>query len=360
MMPNLKTYIIAEAGVNHNGRIDYAEKLIVEASRIGADAIKFQTFQSDEIVHPSAAQAEYQKKNTKGKTQYELLENLELSKEQFRHLKKIADNNNIQFLSTPFDLKSLDFLLNMGLPYIKISSGDLTYGPLLLKAAQCGVKILISTGMATLEEIREALFVLAYGYANPNSLPKSFKEILDFAYNIDWKTLLCEKVTLFHCTSEYPAPYSEINLNVLETYKKEFGLDVGYSDHSLGVIVPMLAVAKGACIIEKHLTLDNKLEGPDHKASLNVDTFAEMVRQIRLTESILGSFKKFPTVSELKNKPLVRRGVYVNSDVKKSEVYQQENLIYLRPATYFTPMQSWDLLGKKAAKNLKRLDAVDE
>ncbi len=257
MMQHPKTYIIAEAGVNHNGSIELAEKLVIQAAAIGADAIKFQTFNADKIVHPQALQAEYQQKNAKSKTQYKLLKKLELSKEQFFHLKKFSDLHRIQFLSTPFDLDSLGFLVEMDVPYIKISSGDITYGPLLLKTAQYNKRIFLSTGMATIAEIKEALFVLAYGYANPDTTPQSFDDIIKFSNAIDWRMLLRDKVTLFHCTSEYPAPFQEINLNVLETFKSEFGLELGYSDHSLGLMVPNLAVAKGARVIEKHFTLDN-------------------------------------------------------------------------------------------------------
>jgi N-acetylneuraminate synthase len=359
MMKNFKTYIIAEAGVNHNGRIDLAEKLIAQAAEIGADAIKFQTFQTDKIVHPTASQAEYQQINSKSKTQYELLKKLELSKEQFIHLKKVADLHHIQFLSTPFDIESLDLLIEMDLPYIKISSGDITYGPLLLKTAQHNKKIFLSTGMATIEEIRAALFVLAYGYANPNVTPKSFNEIFNFVNSIEWKSLLYDKVTLFHCTSAYPVPFDEINLNVLETFKREFGLELGYSDHSLGLMVPNLALAKGARVIEKHVTLDNALEGPDHQASLNIDQFAEMIKQIRLTESILGRFQKLPTASELKNKLLVRRGIYAASKIMEGHAFSQDDLIYLRPAANLSPMQVWDMLGSRATRNCEKLEPVD-
>ncbi|MBP6060434.1 MAG: N-acetylneuraminate synthase [Candidatus Pacebacteria bacterium] len=359
-MHNSKTYIIAEAGVNHNGSIELAEKLIVQAAAIGADAIKFQTFQSNKIVHPKAAQAEYQQKNSKSNTQYELLEKLELSKEQFLHLKKIADLHHIQFLSTPFDLESLDFLVEMDLPYIKISSGDLTYGPLLLKTAQYNKKIFLSTGMATIAEIKEALFVLAYGYANPSTTPQSLDDIIKFSNAIDWKMLLRDKVTLFHCTSEYPAPFQEINLNVLETFKEEFGLELGYSDHSLGLMVPHLAVAKGARVIEKHFTLDNALEGPDHKASLNLEQFSEMIKQIRLTEAILGNDQKGPTVSEIKNKTLVRRGVYITNKMAKNHIFSENDLICLRPISCLSPMKYWDILGTVASRDFEKLDSLDD
>jgi N-acetylneuraminate synthase len=358
MMQNNKTYIIAEAGVNHNGSVKLAEELIIQAAQIGADAIKFQTFQVDKIVHPSASMAEYQKKTCDDGGQYKLLKELELSKHEFIYLKKVADQNNIQFLSTPFDLESLKFLIDLNLPYVKVSSGDLTYGPLLLKIAQSNKKVLVSTGMATIDEIRNALYVLAYGYKNVSSIPKSFNEIVEFCKNCDLKSFLLDKVILFHCTSEYPAPFNEINLNVLDTFKSEFGLSMGYSDHSLGFIVPNLAIAKGAKFIEKHFTLDNDLEGPDHKASLNVEQFAEMINQIRLTESILGSYEKKTTVSEQKNKPLVRRGIYAAQKISKNQVISENDICCLRPASGSSSIQFWDMIGTVSAQDHEKLDSL--
>ena len=357
-MQNSKTYIIAEAGVNHNGCVKLAEELIIRAAEIGADAIKFQTFQTDKIVHPKTPQAEYQKKDSKSSNQHDLLKKLELSVEDFVYLKKVADQNNIQFLSTPFDIESLNFLNQLNVEYIKVSSGDLTFGPLLLKIAQNNKKALISTGMATIDEIRNALSVLAYGYKNVSSIPGSFNEIIEFCKGIDLKSFLFDKVVLFHCTSEYPAPFDEINLNVLETFKNEFGLSVGYSDHSLGFAVPNLAVAKGAQFIEKHFTLDNDFEGPDHKASLNVEDFEEMIKQIRFTESILGSFEKRTTASEQKNKLLVRRGIYAAQEISKNQLISEDDVICLRPASSFSPMQFWDVLETAAVKNYDKLDAL--
>ncbi len=357
-MQNNKTYIIAEAGVNHNGRVKLAEELIIQAAEIGADAIKFQTFQTDKIVHPKTPQAEYQKKDSKSSNQYDLLKKLELSAEDFVYLKKVADQNNIQFLSTPFDIENLNFLTQLNVEYIKVSSGDLTFGPLLLKIAQNNKKALISTGMATIDEIRNALSVLAYGYKNVSSIPGSFNEIVEFCKNIDLKSFLFDKVVLFHCTSEYPAPFDEINLNVLETFKKEFGLNIGYSDHSIGTVVPTLAVAKGAKFIEKHFTLDNDLEGPDHKASLNVEQFAEMIKQIRLTELILGSYEKKTTASEQKNKPLVRRGIYAAQKISKNQLISGNDLICLRPISGSSPMQFWDMIGTASTQNHEKLDSL--
>lgn len=359
-MYNNKTYIIAEAGVNHNGSMEMAEKLISNAAKIGADAVKFQTFQPHKIVHPKAPQAQYQKETSGSETQFQLLEKLELSREQFIHLKKIADDCGIQFLSTPFDMQSLDFLLELNLPYIKVSSGDLTYGPLLLKIAQNKKKIFLSTGMSTLNEIKDSLNIIAYGYMNPDLMPSSFAEIKKFSEKTNMQEVLSEYVTIFHCTSEYPAPFNEINLNVLETFKNEFRLQLGYSDHSLGVTVPCLAVAKGAKFIEKHFTLDNQLEGPDHKASLDVNQFSEMIKKIRETEEILGNFDKNPTISELKNKPIVRRGVYIAHSIEKDYVLSEKDLVCLRPESKYSPMHMWDILGKKALRAFEILEEYDD
>ncbi len=345
MMQMNKTFIIAEAGVNHNGDMQLAKELIYQAAKIGADAIKFQTFSADKIVHPNTPKAEYQKKEKPNENQYELLKRLELSPAAHYELKDIADKNNIQFLSTPFDLDSLEFLIGLDLPYIKISSGDLTFGPLLLKAAQNNKKVLISTGMATLDEITAALYVLAYGYQNPKAEPKSYQEIKEFSQCLNLREVLYEQVVLFHCTSEYPAPLDEINLNVLETFKKQFGLKLGYSDHSTGILVPALAVAKGASVIEKHFTIDNALEGPDHQASLNVTQFSEMIKQIRLTETILGSDEKKPTMAELKNKAIVRKGVYAATKMAKGEIINKNNLSFLRPESKLSPMDAWNIIN---------------
>ncbi len=358
MMQNNKVYIIAEAGVNHNGDVELAKKLIINAATIGADAIKFQTFQTEKTVHPLTPKAKYQQKTNDFDNQYKLLKKLELSKGDFIYLKEIADQFNIQFLSTPFDIESLKFLIDLDVPYIKVSSGDLTYGPLLLKIAQSNKKVFVSTGMASIEEIWDALYVLAYGYSNPLTTPKSFMEIIEFSKIIDLKSVLFDKVILFHCTSEYPAPFDEINLNVFDTFKKEFNLRIGYSDHSMGIMVPNLAVAKGISVIEKHFTLDNELDGPDHKASLNIEQFAEMVKQIRLTESILGSYEKQPTSSENKNKPLVRRGIYAAHKISKNHIFSENDLICLRPDSGSSLMKFWDILGTVANRDFKILDPL--
>lgn len=354
-----KTYVIAEAGVNHNGSLDMAHQLIHEAARIGADAIKFQSFRTDDIVIPESPKADYQNKSApESQTQYELLKSLELPVDAYSELKKSCDALNIDFISTPFDLKSLDSLLAIGVTCIKISSGDITFGPLLLKAAQSGKQVILSTGMADKNEIENALAVLAYGYLKPNRNPLNFNEILkNYSSEIAHKKLF-ENVTVLHCTSEYPAPYEELNLRAMQTIKETFKVNVGYSDHSPGVLVPCLAVAMGAQIIEKHITLDCSLPGPDHTASLDVNTFSEMIKQIRLTENVLGSSKKEPTAAELKNKPIVRRGLYTKRPITKGETILSNDLQALRPMAKKTPMQYWDCINQVAEIDYEETEAL--
>jgi N-acetylneuraminate synthase len=358
MMQNNRTYIIAEAGVNHNGQMDLARELVDQAAEVGADAVKFQIFQTAKIVHPMTPKANYQLQENDKETQHDLLQKLELRPEDYQELCERAKEKGIDFLSTPFDLESLDFLVSLGANIIKFSSGDLTYGPLLLRAAQLNKSVLISTGMATLEEIESALAVLYYGYTYPGETPKSFAHILECYNNSQTKTILEDKVVLFHCTSEYPAPFDEINLNALETMKQKFGLKVGYSDHSVGILVPILAVAKGATMIEKHFTLDKSLEGPDHSASIDPREFGEMVENIRLTEKILGSHDKKPSPSELKNKPLVRRGLYAAQDLKEGQILGKNDILSVRPESRLSPLSFWELTGKPCLKNVGSLESL--
>lgn len=354
-----RTYIIAEAGVNHNGSMQLASELVKKAAAIGADAIKFQSFQADEIVLPSSPKANYQNESTpESKTQHDLLKSLELSKENFSELQALCLQHDIDFLSTPFDLNSLDYLVDMGMQIIKISSGDLTFGPLLLKSAQLGRRVFLSTGMSDEMEIQRALAVLAYGYIYPEKTPSGLDEILSVSFSDKAKELIQKNVVVFHCTSEYPAAFDEINLNVLPAIREKFSVEVGYSDHSQGVLVPCLAVAKGASVLEKHITLDCTLPGPDHKASLDIEQFSEMIKQIRLTENILGSSVKQPTAAELQNKPIVRRGLYAVNSLKKGQLISPDDIRALRPANETSPMYYWDIVGKKAASNYKELTEI--
>lgn len=360
-MDSNKTYIIAEAGVNHNGDLNLARELIVQASNVGADAIKFQSFSADTIVHPKTAQTKYQSENCGDDTQYNLLKKLELTWDDMIELQEFSKNYSIDFLSTPFDLSQLELLLKLDVPYLKVSSGDLTFGPLLLKMAQSDKKIILSTGMATYEEIERALEIIAFGIVEPKTIPESTYQIKKTLSSKSIREVLYDRVILCHCTSAYPAPIKDINLNVLDSYSKRFGLKLGYSDHSKGSLVPALAVAKGARLIEKHITLDNDMKGPDHKASLNINDFKMMIDRIRDAEIILGSPVKTPTPSELENKPLVRRGVYAARDIIEGRVIKYNDLICLRPSNNkIDPIKFWDLIGSKALRSYSKLEPINE
>ena len=271
-----KVYIIAEAGDNHNGDFNTALKLVDVAKRAGADCVKFQTFVTEEIISKYAEMAEYQKKNTgKEESQFEMVKRLELSFDEFRKIKEYCDRVGIQFLSTPFDLKSVDFLNELGVPFFKIPSGEITNYPYLIKIAHTGKPVVMSTGMCEPDEILAAINVLEKNGSG--------------------------EITLLHCNTEYPTPLKDVNLYAMRTMKKMFGKKVGYSDHTKGIEVPVAAVALGACVIEKHFTLDKNMPGPDHKASLEPDELGRMVKNIRNIEIALGDVVKRVSESERKN-----------------------------------------------------------
>lgn len=353
-----KTFIIAEAGVNHNGSLDLAFQLVDTAKRAGADAVKFQTFKTENLVTKNAGQAIYQEKNIgKASTQYEMLKSLELSYEEFKKLKRYCDEKNIMFLSTPFDLESVDFLIqDLNLDLIKIPSGEITNAPYLYKISSHNVNMIISTGMASIDEIHQALAFLAYGLSNNTDI--TFEKVIEFYQTNEAKNLLQEKVSILHCTSEYPTPINEINLNAMDTLREEFHLNVGLSDHSEGILVPGTAVAKGAFIIEKHFTLDKTMIGPDHKASLNPSELKEMVSAIRTIEAALGQKIKEPTESELKNKNVARKSLVAAKTIKKGEIFNSENLTVKRPGTGIAPIYYWDYLGQVAERDYEEDEVI--
>lgn len=347
------TCIIAEAGVNHNGSIILAKQLIDAAKEAGADVIKFQTFQTDLLVDKRTIKAEYQNKSDSSLTQYEMIKKLELSQAAFCELKNYAKQKKIKFLSTPDEKESLNFLVNnLNLDLLKISSGEITNSELLLNAARTGRKIILSTGMANLGEIEQALSVLAFGYL---SLSNPSLENFRLAYeSLEGENILKEKVILLHCTTEYPAPPEEVNLRAMLTLNRAFGLPVGFSDHTLGSEAAVAATALGAVVIEKHLTLDNDLPGPDHKASLNPDAFKQMVQSIRLTEKILGSGIKKTTVSERKNKNVVQKSLIAKRNILQGELFTEENLTVKRLGKGISALYYWDYIGKKSSKDYKK------
>jgi N-acetylneuraminate synthase len=355
-----KTYIIAEAGVNHNGSLDMAFQLVDAAAQSGADAIKFQTFITEYLVTKSATQADYQINNIgETQSQYKMLKQLELSYKDFKALKVYCEKVGIEFLSTPFDLQSVDFLIQeLKLDKIKVGSGELTNAPYLYKIASYGVDVILSTGMATIEEIHNGLAFLTYGYAKKANI--SFDNVKNYYKNNESRQLFQEKVSLLHCTTEYPTPYEYVNLNAMMDLKEEFGLPVGYSDHTEGIVVPIAAVAMGATIIEKHFTLDKKLKGPDHKASLEPRELKEMIQSIRIIERSMGSKYKEPTQIELKNKIIARKSIVAAKAIKKGESFDLNNLAVKRPGNGIKPYYFWDVIGTVAKRNYAEDEVIHE
>ncbi|MBQ4858422.1 N-acetylneuraminate synthase [Pseudoalteromonas sp. MMG007] len=355
------TLIIAEAGVNHNGSDDLAFSLVDAAHQAGADIVKFQTFKAKNLVTEDAQQAEYQITNSGQKeSQYSMLKRLELSYETHHKLVKYCNDLGIEFLSTAFDSESLSFLVDdLGITRLKLPSGEITNAPLVLEHARTGCDLIVSTGMATLSEIEQVLSVIAFGYINAEGNPTD--ETLQAAYfSEQGKQLLKDKVTLLHCTTEYPAPFNDINLNAMDTMKDAFKLKVGYSDHSAGIVVPIAAVAKGATLIEKHFTVDKALPGPDHKASLDPIELKEMVDGIRIVEKILGDGIKGPRPSEVKNKAVARKSVVAAQAIKQGEVFTADNLAVKRPGGGIEPINFWKLLDSPATRDYSIGQLLDE
>jgi len=352
------TYLIAEAGVNHNGSLDQARRLVSIAAKAGADAVKFQTFRADALTVDTAEKAAYQKNTTDDGSQREMLRSLELSPPFHESLLQHCREEGIQFLSSPFDPESVDLLVDtFDVPRIKIPSGEITNGPLLLHIAQTGRPVILSTGMSTLGEIERALGVLAFGYLDTDEAPEPRR--FRSAYASDQgQEQLRDHVVLLHCTSEYPAPFDDVNLRALDTLRSAFGLPVGLSDHTRGTAVPVAAVARGAVAVEKHFTLDRTLPGPDHRASLEPDELARMVKDVRRTERALGSSQKRPTPSESKNRPVARKSLVAAEPIAQGERFTDDNLTAKRPGTGRSPMQHWDLVGRTATRDYDTDDLV--
>lgn len=349
----MRTLIIAEAGVNHNGSEELAFKLVDAAAEAGADVVKFQTFKAQNLVTATAEQAEYQTANIgKKESQLEMLSRLELSYEAHHRLLSYCSDKGIEFLSTAFDSESLDFLVkDLKLRTLKIPSGEITNAPFILEHARTGCDLIVSTGMCDLADIEAALGVIAFGYINATSATPS-REGFQTAYSspIGQKALK-EKVTILHCTSEYPAPLEEVNLKVMDTLTQAFGLPTGYSDHTAGTAIPIAAVAKGATLIEKHFTLDRGMEGPDHKASLETTELVEMVRGIRAVELALGHSLKSPTMSELKNRKIARKSLVSARKIDKGSRISTADISIKRPGTGMPPSRYWSLIGTIASKD---------
>lgn len=343
-------YIIAEAGVNHNGDLERALALVDAAAKSEADAVKFQTFKAASVISIHAEKAAYQKRTTDAlESQVDMVRKLELSHSDHSKLVERCDEQGIAFLSTPFDQESLDFLVTeMNLALLKIPSGEISNAPLLLAAARSGRDIILSTGMSTLEEVRKALEVIAFGYSGDTDTKPSGTV---FAKAFKSGESLKGKVTLLHCTTEYPTPYEDVNLRAMDSLKEAFGLTVGLSDHTIGITVPVAAVARGAQVVEKHFTLDRTLPGPDHAASLEPDELTAMVAAIRATQAALGDGHKRMMPSEAGNRAIARKSLVALCPIAKGEKYSEQNLTVKRPGNGISPMEFWRVLGTVANRN---------
>ena len=331
-----RVFIIAEAGVNHNGNVEIAKKLVDAARNAGSDAVKFQTFKAEKTVSIFAAKAEYQKGTTEeSETQLEMVKKLELDMNEHREIMSYCNQKGIMFFSTPFDLESVDMLNVLGLGVFKIASGEITNLKLLEKIGSLNREIILSTGMADLTEIKDALTVL-----NEAGTPR-------------------EKITILHCNTEYPTSMEDVNLLAMQTINKAFNTRVGYSDHTTGIEISVAAVALGATVIEKHITIDKNMNGPDHKSSLDPREFKEMVMAIRNIEVALGDGVKRASLSELKNKNIARKSIVAANDIKLGEIFSESNITIKRPGCGVNPMKWYNVIGEVAKRDFKEDEAIE-
>ena len=330
----MNSYIIAEAGVNHNGSLELAKNLVDKAKEAGADCVKFQTFIASQIVSKNAVKADYQKKQTaKSESQHEMLKKLELSFDDFIELNNYCKEIGIEFLSTAFDFESIDFLNQLGMQVWKIPSGEITNLPYLIKIAKLNKKVILSTGMSTMREIEDAVNIL--------------------------KDHGASELIILHCTTEYPTPYEDVNLNAMLAIKEKFGYEVGYSDHTMGIEVPIAAVALGAKVIEKHFTLDRTMDGPDHKASLEPSELKTMVDAIRNIELSMGTGIKEPADLEKKNIAIARKSIVANQSIKKGNILTETNLTVKRPGDGISPMKWFEIIGTKAIRDFEEDELIE-
>ena len=329
-----KIFIIAEAGVNHNGNIETARKLVDVAVKAGADAVKFQTFKAEKLVCRDARKADYQLETTdRAESQFDMLKKLELTPKMHEQLMEYCQQKGIMFLSTPFDIDSMHYLISLGVDIIKLPSGEITNYPLLREAGRTGKRIIISSGMSTMNEVREAVQIL--------------------------KSSGSSDVTVLHCNTEYPTPYADVNLRAMLTLKEKLNVPAGYSDHTQGIEIPIAAATMGADVIEKHFTLDKNMEGPDHKASLEPDELEAMIRAIRNIENALGDGQKEPSESEKRNISIVRKSVIAKCDIEAGELFTEDNLTTKRPGTGISPMH-WDqVIGQRAKRKFQADELIE-
>ncbi|MCM1125494.1 MAG: N-acetylneuraminate synthase [Lachnospiraceae bacterium] len=329
-----KVFIIAEAGVNHNGDIEIAKRLVDAAAMAGADAVKFQTFKAENLVCRDARKADYQMETTdQEESQFDMLKKLELTPEMHEELLGYCKKKGILFLSTPFDIDSLHYLIKCGIEIIKIPSGEITNYPLLREAGKTGKRVILSSGMSTLDEVRDAVKVLQDNGSGG--------------------------ITVLHCNTEYPTPFTDVNLQAMITMQEELGVATGYSDHTQGIEVPIAAAALGASVIEKHFTLDKNMEGPDHNASLEPAELQVMVHAIRNIESAIGDGEKKPSESEKKNISIVRKSIVAKCDIDAGEVFTEDNLTTKRPGTGLSPMCWEQVIGSRAKRNFHEDELIE-
>ncbi|MEI7967451.1 MAG: N-acetylneuraminate synthase [Betaproteobacteria bacterium] len=345
-----RTLFIAEAGVNHNGSLDLALRLVDAAADAGADVVKFQTFKAQQLVTAQARKADYQATNTgQGGGQMEMLRQLELTPTDHHALLARCRERGIRFMSTAFDRESLAFVGTLDMPAVKISSGDITHAPMLLEAARLDLPLIVSTGMSTLADIETALGVIAFALTRSGA-PANRADFETARSSGEGQTALLERVTLMHCVTEYPAPPASVNLRAMDTMAQAFGLPVGYSDHTVGTAVSLAAVARGATAIEKHFTLDRALPGPDHAASLEPRELSALVADIRVIEAALGSARKGPAAAEIGNRGVARRSIVAARPIAQGEVLTMDALTFKRPATGIPPTEVWGLVGRPATR----------
>ena len=330
----MSVLIIAEAGVNHNGNLDLALKMVDEAKRAGADIVKFQTAIPEKVISKYADKAEYQKKTTGNEeSQLEMCKRIHLKLSDYDIIKKYCEEVGIEFLSTPFDLESIDYLEKLGMRLWKIPSGEITNLPYLIKIAKTCRPVIMSTGMAELNEVEEAVNVLKENGAG--------------------------EITLLHCTTEYPAPFESVNLRAMNTLREKFETEVGYSDHTVGFEAAVAAAVLGASVIEKHFTLNHNMEGPDHKASLEPEEFEIMVNNIRLIEKALGDGVKQPAEAEKKNIAIARKSIVAAKDIKKGEIFTEDNITVKRPGSGISPMKWFEVLGTEAVRDFGEDELIE-
>lgn len=354
-----RVQVIAEAGVNHNGDLGLALRLVDAAAAAGADVVKFQTFRAQALATAGAAKAAYQVANTReGGSQLEMLRRLELAPNDHHALIERCRHRGIAFMSTAFDTGSLDFLATLDMPAIKIPSGDLTCAPLLLQAARLRRPLIVSTGMATLADVEQALGVIAFGLTRDDE-PRGRTDFEAAYADPVGRAALRQHATLLHCVTQYPAPPEAVNLRAMDTLAAAFGLPVGYSDHTAGTAVTIAAVARGATVIEKHFTLDRQLPGPDHAASLEPEELTAMIHAIRTVESALGSTHKGPAAAEAANRPVARRSLVAARPIRRGEILQAAMLTAKRPGTGLSPFLLWELIGRPATRDYATDDPIE-